>query len=286
MLKPVSGASITVVIPTYNRIQQLPRALASISAQTCPGGAHTIVVDDGSTDGSGSLVSRQFPNVQLLGQPNRGVSAARNAGMAAAQTDWIAFIDSDDEWLPHKLQVQFNALKAHPEYRIVHSEEIWIRNGRQVNVPRIYQKKGGWIFRECLPVCAISPSSVIIHREVLDTVGVFDESLPACEDYDLWLRLSPVFPVLLCPEPLIRKYGGHADQLSNQPGLDRYRIRALQKALENGDLAPHYRDAATRTLKKKCAIYAAGARKRGRLAEAERYEALAANPEISQGSGL
>ncbi len=268
-------ALVSVVIPTFQRAAVLPRALESVRSQTRPAG-EVIVVDDGSTDGTADLVRRQFPEVRCLRRPNGGVSAARNLGIEAAVGEWIALLDSDDAWRPEKLARQLAALAAAPDHLVCHTDEIWIRDGRRVNRGARHAKTGGRIFRDCLPLCAISPSSALIHRSVLAEVGVFDEEMPACEDYDLWLRITARYPVLLVDEPLVEKHGGHADQLSRSiPGLDRYRIRALVKILEQGCLDPGDRDAVVVTLERKCRIWADGAETRGRAVEADGYRDLA-----------
>jgi hypothetical protein len=115
----------------------------------------------------------------------------------------------------------------------------------------------------------------MIQKTLFDAVGVFDENLPACEDYDLWLRISCRYPVHLIDAPLIIKRGGHGDQLSSAPGLDRFRIQSLKKIIESEQLTESQYRAAVRSLRDKCAIYAGGCRKRGRVAEAKYYEALA-----------
>ena len=107
-----------------------------------------------------------------------------------------------------------------------------------------HAKAGGWIYTHCLPLCAISPSAVLIHRSIFDCVGLFNEQLPACEDYDLWLRICARFPVHFIPEPLIIKYGGHDDQLSRRYwGMDRFRIQALEDILASGVLTEEHRQA-------------------------------------------
>ena len=208
-----------------------------------------------------------YPQVSYLRQEQRGVSAARNLGARRAAGRWLAFLDSDDEWLPNKLQRQLGALRREPNYRVCHSDEIWIRRGRRVNPMKKHQKYGGWIFDRCLARCVISPSSAVIDRSLFFDLGGFDESLPACEDYDLWLRLCSKHRVLFVPDKLLRKYGGHADQLSRAHwGMDRFRIRALQKLLQQGRLGPtDYRRAVTE-LVRKLDILCTGAKKRENLA--------------------
>lgn len=265
---------VSVIIPTWNRSSLLPRALDSVLGQSVPAD-EVIVVDDGSTDGTASMVAARYPQVRLLRTPHGGVSAARNHGIRAVGGAWLAFLDSDDAWQPDKLASQLAALAAQPEERVCHCDEIWIRNGRRVNPRRRHQKRGGWIFQHCLPLCAISPSAVMLHREVFDTVGLFDEALPACEDYDLWLRVTSRFPTLYIDRPLVIKHGGHADQLSRtEPALDRYRIRALAAILAADHLAEPDRRAAARMLCEKIEVYVGGARKRGRFLEVAELEAL------------
>lgn len=268
-------ASISVVIPTYNRIGPLERALASVEKQSYPA-REVLIVDDGSDDGTQEMLAERFPAFTVLGQPNRGVSAARNRGVRAAGQEWIAFLDSDDEWMPGKLEAQVAALEAESERRLCHCDEIWLRNGVRVN-PRVrHRKAGGWIFRHCLPLCAISPSAAVLHRSVFNEVGFFDESLPACEDYEFWLRFTARSPVLFVDRPLVIKNGGHADQLSRSvKALDRYRIRALVKLLDEAPLEAGDRAAAVATLLEKIGIYRAGVARRGRLEEVERLERLA-----------
>jgi glycosyltransferase involved in cell wall biosynthesis len=266
--------NISVVIPTHNRARTLPRALDSVLAQTLRA-TEIIVVDDGSTDDTGCLVAGRYPRVRYLLQGNRGVSAARNRGIRAARGDWIALLDSDDVWLRTKLAAQVSLLQERPGHRLCHTEEIWIRHGVRVNAMKKHTKAGGHIFRACLPLCVISPSSALIHRTLFDEVGLFDESLPACEDYDLWLRVCARDAVLFVDEPQIVKHGGHDDQLSRRHwGMDRFRIRSLEKVLAAGVLAGADDSAAAAMLVTKAGILAQGAEKRGKSEIAETYRRL------------
>jgi glycosyltransferase involved in cell wall biosynthesis len=265
---------VSVIIPTYNRGWILAEAIESVLVQGF-GDYELIVVDDGSTDRTGEMLRSYGDRLRTLRQANRGVSAARNAGTAAARGEWIAFLDSDDLWLPRKLERQVAFLEDRPDAEICQTEEVWIRDGRRVNPARKHRKTGGMIFERSLELCLVSPSAVMLRRGLLEGLGGFDESLPACEDYDLWLRVSRRRPVHLVPEALVVKRGGHPDQLSRQWGLDRYRIRSIRKLLEAGGLTPDQRRLAVGVLRRKCAVYAGGCRKRGRLGEAARYEEIA-----------
>jgi glycosyltransferase involved in cell wall biosynthesis len=268
-----TSPQVSAIIPTYNRGWVLREAIDSVLAQTYPR-LELIVVDDGSSDDTPSILTAYGEQLRTLRQPNRGVSAARNAGVAAARGELIAFLDSDDLWLPEKITAQVDYFQEHPQSWICQTQELWIRRGRRVNPKQRHRKAGGMIFMRSLELCLVSPSAVMLRRELLERVGGFDEALPACEDYDLWLRISCRYPVGLIDRPLIQKRGGHEDQLSAQAGLDRYRIQCLSKILDAGILTSNQRQAAIRVLRAKCAIYAAGCRKRGRLREAAGYESL------------
>lgn len=279
---------VSVIIPTYNRAALVPEAVASVLAQTYRD-FELLVVDDGSTDGTQETLAAYGGEIQVLRRPNRrGVSAARNRGISAAKGEWLAFLDSDDLWLPEKLARQLAFMAAHPRLLLGQTEETWVRRGLRVNPPRTHCKEGGRIFLRSLERCLVSPSAVVLHRSLIEAHGGFDESLPAAEDYDLWLRLSWRYEVGLLPEPLIIKRGGHGDQLSRQWGLDRYRIQSLLKLMAEPDLPSPCRDAARRTLARKCAIYAQGCEKRGKMAESRHYRGLGASmaEDYSGGRGV
>ena len=164
------------------------RALDSVLLQSLPA-KEIIVIDDGSTDQSREFIRNKYPNIRLLTQENKGVSAARNFGIREASGDWFALLDSDDEWVPEKLEMQIMSLMNNSDYKVVHSNEIWIKNGKTLKQLKKHRKIGGYIFEHCLPLCAISPSSIMIHRDIINEVGLFNESLPVCEDYDMWTLL-------------------------------------------------------------------------------------------------
>ncbi len=265
---------VSIIVPTYNRAAVLQRTLRSIENQSHDAG-DIFVIDDGSTDDTETLVKTEFPRVKYIYQQNLGVSAARNTGILNSKGHWLAFLDSDDEWLPDKIGQQLALIAKDSSTRVCHTEEIWIRNGTRVNPMKKHAKSGGWIFDHCLALCAISPSSVIIHRSVFEKIGVFDETLPAGEDYDLWLRITSSYPVSFINEPLIIKYGGHDDQLSRKYwGMDRFRIKALKKILDQGELSLDNENATRKTLVKKARVYLNGARKRNKLDEVEYYQSL------------
>jgi len=265
----------SVIIPTYNRWPLVAEAVDSVLAQSFQD-IEIIVVDDGSTDGTTNRLAKFDGRLRLFTTTRRGVAAARNFGVSQAQGCYVAFLDSDDLWLPGKLETQIAFLDRHPEIQICQTDEIWVRNGVRVNPKAMHRKPSGDIFVRSLDLCLISPSAVMMTRELFQRIGGFDESFPVCEDYDLWLRVTSVYSVPLIPEALVVKRGGHADQLSRSLwGMDRYRVLALQKILRSG-LDGVRRTAARDVLRRKVLILAQGARKRGKEQESRDYEATLA----------
>ena len=259
---------VSVIIPTYNRSNLVGEAVVSALAQKDVD-LEVIVVDDGSDDDTPSVVASFGAAIRPVFQPHGGVSAARNTGIREARGEWLAFLDSDDLWLPRKLRRQLDFFSEQPDFRICQTEETWIRNGRKLNPKSYHQKPQGYCFPKLLERCLVSPSAVVIHRGMFEEVGFFDESLPACEDYDLWLRIGFRYPIGLVDESLTIKRGGHPDQLSNTiAALDRYRILALARLLQTEPLSAIQREQVLQVLVKKCHIYSAGCRKRGRKADA------------------
>ena len=237
----------------------MARALQSIVDQTSAVD-EIIVVDDGSNDGSSKFIEHQFPQVNLIQQSNQGVSAARNRGIEVARYDWIALLDSDDSWHSHKIATIRDGHRKHPQFVLYHSDEIWIRNGKRVNPMNKHRKSGGWVFEQCLPLCVISPSAAVIQKSVLQSLGMFDEKLPACEDYDLWLRLCHLYPIHYLDQALVTKFGGHEDQLSKRYGaMDQFRIRALNRLLQHETLTLENYNSARKMLLSKLEILLNGA---------------------------
>lgn len=270
--------AVAVVIPVRDRAAMIVDAIRSVLAQTWSDFA-LVVVDDGSRDDSADAAERALGDApagsRVLRRSACGVAAARNAGAAAVDARWIAFLDSDDLWEPAKLARQMAWIGLHPSSRIVQTGERWLDHGRHRN-PRLWHRKEERLFPRCLERCLVSPSAVAIRRDLYGELGGFDESFLVCEDYELWLRVALREAVGLVDEPLVVKRGGHADQLSRSTwGLDRYRVAALVKLLATTSLAADERAAVVDVLRKKCEVLAGGAARRGRDDEAARYHALA-----------
>jgi glycosyltransferase involved in cell wall biosynthesis len=272
----INVMEIAVIIPVRDRSDPLRRAIASVMEQTSPV-QEIVVVDDGSeiSDPKETLNGLSDDRLTLLRQPPMGVSAARNLGIKASKSPWVALLDSDDHWLPEKIAKQRDFHAANPDCLISQTDEVWIRNGAHVNPCFHHRKPSGDMFEPSLERCLISPSAVLMSRALLDDIGLFDPTMPACEDYDLWLRVTSRYQVGLVPEKLMIKTGGHPDQLSQKHwGMDRFRIKALRKILDGGQLTPEQRWAALQVLASKLSILEAGSRKRGKKAEAENYREL------------
>ena len=270
----VDSPKVSVIVPTYNRADRLERALNSIVSQTYQD-FELIVVDDGSTDKTSQLM-KSFPKAQYLYiKKNSGVSKARNIGLAFAKGELICFLDSDDLWKEKKIQIQSLWLENNKDSQICYTDEIWVRNGVRVNPMNRHRKYSGDIFRHCLGLCIVSPSSVMIRAKLFDEIGNFDESLPACEDYDLWLRIAVKYAFHFIEEPLIIKYGGHSDQLSRKYwGMDRFRVVALKKLLDQNSLDKEKLKLTRSVFLEKCSILIKGFEKRGKKEDEFFYREL------------
>ena len=266
MSKNENKYKISVVIPTLNRINTLQRALDSVINQTYKP-AEIIVVDNGSSDGTLKFLREQYPKIKTLTENKIGVSSARNKGIKKSINQWIALLDSDDAWHPRKLEIQTSMLdSALKEYNLIHTDEIWFRNNKHINQMKKHKKQGGYIFERCLSLCCISPSSVLFKKNILDKVGLFDESLPVCEDYDMWLKICSSEEVLFAQDKLTYKYGGHKDQLSKSYwGMDRFRIKSIENIIKNFDLTYKQKKQAKKELIKKLKVIINGAFKRNNL---------------------
>lgn len=263
----------TVIIPTYNRKSFLKIALDSVLSQTFKN-YQIIVIDDGSRDQTGKLIKdyKVYP-IDYYYQKNQGPASARNLGLSKSKGIYICFLDSDDRFRHDKLEITHNHIKKNPGYQIFHTEEIWFRRGKLLAQKKYHKKPSGYVFKEAIRLCSISMSTAAIKKEVFSQVGFFDPNLPACEDYEFWLRTTAKYPVYLIPKFLTIKEGGHPGQLSKKyPAMDKFRIYALEKLLKNKNLDRKKYELALSELKHKCQIYLAGAKKRKKSQEIEKYQ--------------
>lgn len=268
--------SICVVIPAYNREATIARCIESVLAQTYKP-KDIIVVDDGSTDSTLSILNSFSDWISVVPVlENKGVSFARNLGVQHSQAEWISFLDSDDEWTPNKLEKQVSFLKQYPFYDILQSEEDWIRDGELFNKKKHHSKQEGFIFDLCLERCMITPSSVLISRTLFNRFIGFDDKLPTCEDYDMWLRISRHHPIGLEHTVSLKKYGGHADQLSEKyPAMDQFRVKSMLKVLEK-EKEEAFRALIKAVLTQKIEILVNGHKKRNNWEQVQYFENILA----------
>jgi glycosyltransferase involved in cell wall biosynthesis len=265
---------ISVIIPTYNRAGGLlEKAIDSVLAQVdvhC----EVLVVDDGSTDETKKVLDSYGAEIRNLHQENKGPAAARNLGINEAAYNLLAFLDSDDWWDKKKLSIQARAMAENPDYLISHTDEVWFRKGVFLNQKKIHARPHGHIFDQCLPLCCVGMSTVMVRRDFFNQVGLFDESFPCCEDYELWLRSSISLPFFKIEEPLTYKQGGREDQVSSlfRVGMDRFRIRAMEKVAAQENCTAKQRLTIAHEIVKKTTIYAKGCLKHGRPDEAAVYQ--------------
>ncbi len=234
-----------------------------------------IVVDDCSTDSTGEVLDSYGEKITVISlSRNAGPSTARNKGVEKASSPWIAFLDSDDRWEKKKLERQRDYLMQNPFYQILQSEEQWIRRGKRVNPCNHHTKPEGWVFLPSLERCLISPSSVMLRKSLFERFNGFDEGLPVCEDYDLWLRIARHFPVGLEPGLSVVKYGGHQDQLSlKYPAMDSFRVQALTALLKN-EVDHCIKDRISGVLSQKLDILIKGCEKRHKTDCVEHYREI------------
>jgi len=269
---------ISVIIPTYNRYDFLKRALESVFAQTYSV-VEVIVIDDGSTDCT-SDIKKDFPSIRYIYQKNSGVSSARNRGITESKNKWIAFLDSDDVWVHEKLAMQAEFHKKSPEVLMSYTAETWIRDNKEIKIPKKFRKVGENIFLENLSYCNIAPSSVIMNKTLFTRFGLFDETLEVCEDYDLWLRIAQREKIGLINKKLIKKYAGHNDQLSFKFfGMDSFRVQTLEKLLQD-DTCSNYKKEIEEELLKKYVLLLHGAKKHNRSEDIEKFKEKVYNLKI------
>ena len=267
--------SFSVIIPTFNRAKVISRAIDSVLNQTYKN-FELIVVDDGSTDNTQEIL-KKYDQIKIMTQENQGVSSARNSAIQISIGEWICFLDSDDEWLPTKLESQKNIILSHPKIIWNHTNEIWIRNGVRVNQMKKHQKAGGDQFKRSLELCIISPSTVCIRKDIL-LAHLFREDFPVCEDYDLWLKLSSQYEIDYIEEPLIYKYGGHEDQLSRKYiAMDYFRLKSMFDLYQNSNLSNQQIDYLKEEFRRKAKVLLKGYRKHNNLTHVDEVEFMLAN---------
>jgi glycosyltransferase involved in cell wall biosynthesis len=219
---------VTVIIPAYNRSQMLAEALASVRAQTFRD-FQVVVVDDGSEEDLRSVVEPFGPAVRHLRTERGGAARARNAGVAAARTDLVAFLDSDDLWLPEHLARTVDVLRRRPEVVLVYHDTLSVDHAGRPAPPRKRRPRPSGSVTEALFAYDVVPTpSVVCRRQTLLQAGGFDPAVVPSEDYDLWLRMSLLGAFACVDEPLMLRRR-HAGNISRQHRVRNEIVRAVLK---------------------------------------------------------
>ncbi|MDD4938655.1 MAG: glycosyltransferase [Candidatus Omnitrophica bacterium] len=221
---------ISVIIPTYNRAQYIREAIDSVLEQSCKDW-EIIVVDDGSTDNTRDIL-KAYAKVRYIYQKNKGPGAARNLGVRNSRAEHIAFLDSDDLWLPEKLKKQREVLESRPELAFVCSQTCVIDDKGKLLFYWRREKDNKECFEGLREENFISTTTVLMRRECFESVGGFDEKLSNAQDYDLWLRLSKRYGFLYMDEIfcLVRKHA--TNNTKNTDG----RVRSYQRLLKKHEI--------------------------------------------------
>jgi glycosyltransferase involved in cell wall biosynthesis len=210
---------VTIIIPTFNRAYILPRAIESILNQTMKDW-ELLIIDDGSTDNTEKLIvtfQEKSKNIIYIKQPfNKGVTAARNVALSRARGIYIAFLDSDDVWMPEKLQKQTAILDSKPEVGLVYTGAIFVNDRTGEKRIKHTTVEGDIHAQEIIDNPIGSPSRVILRKEVFSTVGLFDEQFSNLEDWEMWIRITRKYSVAAINKPLIN-YTESDDSMSINP---------------------------------------------------------------------
>ncbi|MBN2652695.1 MAG: glycosyltransferase family 2 protein [Spirochaetales bacterium] len=263
----MSNPFFSVIIPVYNRENLIDSAIESVLRQSFSD-YELIVVDDGSTDRSLYHVGKSAD--KLLRLEHSGMAGlVRNRGAELASGKFLAFLDSDDLWLEDKLALQYELLQKNKGLKLVHTREIWIRNGREISQKSQKHKREGDIFEDALWKCIIGPSTTVIDREVFLRLGGFREDLEVAEDYELWLRYCSDYEVGYIDTPCTVKQAGEWDQLSAKyEMIENFRIDALFSLVKSNYFNIERQQLAKKVLIKKLEIYLNGCLKRNKNEEA------------------
>jgi glycosyltransferase involved in cell wall biosynthesis len=223
---------VSVIIPVYNAEKYIKDAIDSVLNQTYKD-LEIVVVDDGSTDKTKEIVEiqrrkvvRVHVDIEYIYQMNKGPGAARNTGIKAATGEYIAFLDSDDMWMPEKIGKQVVKFKENPDYGLIHTDRIRLEPDGTLRTTKGKTLEGD-VFKELLMGNFIVCSSVLIKKSCFDDIGLFDEDRNnRAEDYDIWLRIAKNYQIGFIAEPLIR-------YRVNFNGYNRSDIKAMYDSVEN-----------------------------------------------------
>lgn len=274
-------ARVTVVLPTFNKRENVAEALESVLTQTYTE-RDVVVVDDGSTDGTAvdlfarfgaqprarqivesmnpaamKPFSHAFPSrgstIVYHYQSNRGLSAARNRGILETRGRLLAFIEAEDLWDRRHLDTHIRFRQDHPAAMVTCVGECPLKgNGRRHTAKSGLAQPTGWIFEQTLTASPLCTSAVLMSRRVIEECGVFDENLEACEDYDFWLRISPRYPIYGLEGAPIMRRSPRREPSARAWSAEKFRVYALEKSFQSGHLDGHQRLLVAEEIVRKC----------------------------------
>lgn len=267
-------SSVSVIIPVYNDVDTLPRALDSVLAQT-RAADEIVVIDDGSTDHTPDIMQLRYPRVHYYYREHRGIGAALNTGIRKSRGNWIAFLDAGNEWLPDKLEQQLGHAQHDRGCRMVYGAERTIDEGGQTSFADTATGPQGMIFDHCLTRSAISLSTAMIHRSTLERLGGFDESPSVCSEYDLWLRLCSSYPVA-CIDAVVANNFDKTGSGKPGPGANvlLQHVRSLVNIIDSGTLTAPQETIAREVLTEKCSAIIADATRHKRWHELAYHQSI------------
>ncbi len=229
--------TFSVIIPSYNSAAFIAEGVESVLAQTCTD-FELIVVDDGSSDNIAEVLAPYSDQLTFVQQSNAGSAAARNHGIRLAKGACIAFLDADDLWMPDKLERQLVCFANHPEAGMVYGPHLRVEKDGIERPSRREALPSGQIFAELFFKNWVATSSVVLTRETVETVGVFDESLRRAQDHDLWLRVAHAYPCYALDWPVVKFRARDGSASTDREPLHACVIRIIEKAYENYKDAP------------------------------------------------
>jgi len=262
---------VSVIIPVFERYERFIEAVESVLRQTFKD-FELIVIDDGSKDQRIEWFSlssgAKYIRIEHSGKPG----FVRNRGVEIARGEYIAFLDSDDMWNLKKLEIQLSFMKKN-SFRISHTKELWVKNGKLISQKKQKHKREGDIFKDALKKCIVGPSTVMMERSLFEEFGGFREDLEIAEDYELWLRILSKYEIGYINTLLTIKRAGNWPQLSGKYGqIEIFRIEGLKKLIEEKFFQGGKMELAKKELLRKINIYMRGLIKRNKQEEYKKWE--------------
>ena len=235
-----SEPKVSIIIPTYNQSQYLEEAVESVLNQTYKN-IEIIIVDDGSTDNTPEVIKSFDNKIIYIQQKNKGASGARNTGIKKANGQYIAFLDSDDLWLKNKLEKQIKFIQNNPEIGLLGTGCYQMIDINKMIYKKIFPAKNEILQKDLIKYNPFIQSSVMIKKDVFNSIGLYDEKFKESEDYDLWLRIAQKYKVANLEQALVtKKY--YAEGLSKHKDNKQlyFALKAKNNAIKRGQYSKLY----------------------------------------------